>query len=223
MHRRQQKRRGRSAGRPPVETITEAQRRTLAAIRDYIAQHGFSPTLKELSEILGLALTPVNDSVRQLVRKGYVTRKPNTPRSLAVVREPERERVGGLKSIGLYGIVAAGQPVLAEENRLGEALVPAHMVPSGKCFALKVQGNSMIGADIHDGDTVIIRQQQLAQSGDIVVAVVDGETTLKRLYFSDETIELRPENRRHKPIRIGAESDFRILGRMVAHSRQWTS
>lgn len=209
--------------RPPVEQVTDAQRRTLTAIRDYIHQHGFSPTLKELSEVLGLAMTPVNESVSQLVRKGYVTRKPHTPRSLAVVREPPEERITGLTSIGLYGVVAAGQPVLAEENRLGEALVPAHVVENGKYFALKVQGQSMSGAGIHDGDTVVIRQQQLAQSGDIVVASIDGDTTLKRLYYSDETIELRPENKRFKPIPVTPEADFRILGKMVAHSRQWTS
>ncbi|MEX0716602.1 MAG: transcriptional repressor LexA [Planctomycetaceae bacterium] len=213
----------RSVGRPLVETITDAQRRTLEAIRVHIDRHGSSPTLKELAKVLGLAMTPVNESVRQLIRKGYVTRTPNVPRSLAIVREPESDRATGFMSIGLYGVVAAGQPVLADENRLGEALVPARILRCGRHFALKVQGDSMIGAGIHDGDTVIVREQPLAQNGQIVVAVVDGETTLKRLHFGSDVIELRPENKRFKPIQVTSEAEFRILGVVVADSRQWTS
>lgn len=225
------KKRKRSPGRPPVDEITPAQQRTLEAIRDFLLEHSYPPTLRELGEILGLGMTPVNDSVKQLIRKGYLTKEPHKPRSLTLVREPPVERPTGrggvakFVSVRLYGEVAAGQPLLAEEQVIGEALVPADLVRGGDHFALKVKGDSMTGAGILDGDTVIVRKQQLADHGDIVVALLEdfeNEATVKRLHWMNGKIELRPENKKHRPIEVKSDANFRILGVVVAHSRQWS-
>ena len=212
----------RGRGRPRIEEVTPAQRRTFDAIRNYIEEHGESPTLAELGEILDLSPTPVHDSVKQLVRKGYLERERYSRRGIRILRAPvgSTTRSSSLVTLPLLGLVAAGLPVFAEENVLGEALVPAEFV-NGECFALKVKGESMKGAGLQDGDTVIVRKQALARSGEIVVASIDGEATLKRLYWENQTVELRPENKRFKVITVTPETDFRIIGKMIAQSSQW--
>ncbi len=118
-------------------------------------------------------------------------------------------------NVPIIGRVAAGAPILAIENKIGEIMVDA-MIARGNCFALQVCGDSMIDVDINDGDYVVVRQQQLAESGDIVVAMRDGEATVKRLFIADEKIELRPENKKLKPIIISHDDDFSIVGRVVS-------
>lgn len=113
------------------------------------------------------------------------------------------------------GRVPAGTPLLAPENVIGELLVDSRTA-RGRCFALEVQGDSMIDADIQEGDYVIVRQQQLAESGEIVVAMLEGEATVKRLHLGADAIELRPESHSHSPILIGPDDDLRILGKVVA-------
>jgi repressor LexA len=124
-----------------------------------------------------------------------------------------------LVAVPILGQVPAGTPLLAAENVVGELLVDARTA-RGRCFALEVQGDSMIDADIQDGDYVIVRQQQLAESGEIVVAMLKDEATVKRLRLTAEAIELRPENRRFSPIPIGPDDDLRILGKVVAIHRR---
>jgi repressor LexA len=204
-----------SRGRPPVEEITDPQRRTLGDLRRFIAQQGFPPTIQELADILGISAPSVRAQVNQLVRKGYVKREPKKARGLTVLREPTEEALD-LRRVPIVGNVAAGQPILAEENIVGEVLIDSRGACSGRCFALKVQGDSMIDAGIHNGGLVVVRQQPLAESGDIVVALLDGEATVKRLYIRGETIELRPENSAHRPIAVGPQDEIRILGKVVA-------
>jgi repressor LexA len=111
--------------------------------------------------------------------------------------------------------VAAGVPILAVENQIGEILVEAR-VARGSCFALQVSGDSMIDARIGDGDLVIVRRQPVAENGDIVVALLGEEATVKRLYVADSVIELRPANANYQPIRVGPNDDLRILGKVLA-------
>lgn len=212
----------RKPGRPRVDEITDAQRRTFDAIRDHLDEHGQAPTLAELCEHLDLSMTAVHESIRQLVHKGYLERERYARRGLKVLRNLPGRRPSGLVSLPLLGSVTAGVPTLTEEHVMGEALVPARFVDGDDCFALKVQGESMKGAGLQEGDTVIVRQQPLARHGEIVVALVDGDATIKRLYWEDQTVELRPENRRFKPIPITAETDFRIVGKVIAQSSQWS-
>ena len=199
-----------------MEEITDPQRRTLGELRRFIGQQGFPPTIQELADILGISAPSARDQVTQLERKGYVKREPRKARGLTVVGGEPMDGVLDLRAVSVIGKVAAGQPILAAENVVGEILVDSRAVRSGRFFALEVQGDSMIDAGIHNGDLVVVRQQAIAESGDIVVTLLGEEATVKRLYIRDETIELRPENPGHRPIRVGPEDELRILGKVVA-------
>ncbi len=208
----------RSRGRPFVEEITESQRRTLRAIQDFIAHRKYPPSMQELADAMGMKPASAHGLVNQLERKGYVRREPKKARSLAVIRQPE-ELTNELVPVPLVGNVAAGPLMLAEENILGEVLVDSNLARRGRCFALKVAGESMKGAGLRNGYLVIVRQQPVAENGDIVVALVAGEATVKRLYIRGDQIELRPENPRYRPIVIDAESEMSIVGKVVGVSR----
>jgi repressor LexA len=209
---------GARRGRRPSDGITEPQRRTLAAIRAFAAKRGYPPTMDELGEILGIAAASAHEQVTQLVRKGYLHREKRKARSLEILKEPEAD-VAELVPVPVVGTVAAGQPILAVENIVGELLVERHLVGRGPCFALAVKGDSMIRAGIRDGDHVVVRQQPIAESGDIVVALLGDEATVKRLHIAGEQIELRPENPRLRPITVAPGDDLRIAGKVVAVRR----
>lgn len=204
-------------GRPAITTLTDSQARILREVESFIRQHAFSPTTGELAELLGMAAQSVSEQLQRLERNGYIRRQPKKVRSLIVLRSAEfpRERVSRLVSVPIIGTIAAGRPVLAAENICGEVLVDEAVVRSGIHFALEASGRSMINAGIHPGDLVIMRQQQLAENGNIVAALLNDEATLKRLHYNGETIELRPENPRFKPIVVGPDDDLRILGKLV--------
>jgi repressor LexA len=206
---------GKRSRSPSGSVLTAAQRRVLKAISEFIAQRQFPPTVQELAELLGVRPATVHEHLGHLARKGYVRHEPRKARGLAVVREPEDE-LEELVPVPLVGVVAAGQPVLAEENILGEILVESSLARRGRCFALRVRGDSMVNAGIRDGHIVIVRLQPVAESGDIVVALVGGEATVKRLHIRGDRIELRPENRRYRPIVLGPEMDFQIIGKVLA-------
>lgn len=208
----------RGRGRPKVETLTDNQRRVLQEMCDFIARHNYPPTMQELGALLGITGASVHQLVKQLERKGYVTRKPRQARSLVVVRRPE-QAVETLMPVPLLGVVKAGPAMLAEENRIGDVLVDAGIAGRGRCFALRVSGDSMIDAGMCDGDVVIVRQQPVAESGEVVVALIGDDATVKRLFVSGDQIELRPENKNYKPIVVAAEVDFRILGKVIAVRR----
>ena len=205
-------------GRRPVREITGPQRRTLQKLQRFVEQRGFPPTIMELADILGISHASAHDQVNQLVRKGYLRREPRKARGLAIIRDPENE-MPDMVSVPIVGEVAAGQPILAQENIIGEVLVEGRLALSGRCFALEIAGDSMVDAGINDQDFVVVRQQPVAESGDIVVALLGDEATVKRLYIRDEKIELRPENPEHQPIPIGPDDGFCILGKVVAVRR----
>lgn len=205
-------------GRPPVEEITASQRRALCEIQDFIAHKKYAPSMQELADALGVTPASAHELVGQLERKGYVQRESRKARSLAVIR-PADEQATELIPVPLVGRVAAGTPVLAEENITGEVLVESNVAGRGRCFALQVAGDSMKGAGLLDGYVAIVRQQPVAENGDIVVALVDGESTVKRLYIRGDQIELRPENRKYRPIVIDAETEMSIVGKVVAVRR----
>ena len=205
----------RSRGRPEVPEITEAQRKTLKELRDFIASRKYPPTMSELGERLGVAAASAHQLVKQLERKGYVSREARKARSLSVVRDPE-DRPEKLVPVPLIGSVAAGPALLAEENHIGDVLIDQSIAGRGRCFALRINGDSMTGAGMKNGDVIIVRQQPVAESGEIVVALLDDEATVKRLSIQGDRIELLAENRRYKPIEIGADTEFRIVGKVVA-------
>lgn len=207
-------------GRPPVTTLTDAQRRAFRAISAFIARHGFPPTAQELADALGIAAPSAHALVGQLVRKDYLKRESRKARGLSIVRDiDDAPRKVVLVSVPIVGRVAAGQPIMAEENIVGEVLVENTVVGGEPCFALCVAGQSMVNAGIADKDIVIVRRQIIAENGDIVVALIGGEATVKRLSIQGPRVELRPENPKFKPIVVGTDDDLRILGKVVAVRR----
>ena len=129
-------------GRRPVEELTDSQRRVLREIQDFVAQRDFPPTGKELATRLGISTATVHEQICQLVRKGYLRREPRKARGIFLARLPD-DRPTDLASVPLLGTVPAGSPLLAEENILGEVMVDRKLVASGRCFALRVTGESM--------------------------------------------------------------------------------
>ena len=204
----------RKRGRRPVASVSAPQRRAFTAIRNHLAHRGFPPTVQELGELLGLGTSSAHELVNQLVRKGYLRRDAGKARSLEIARQLEPE-VADLVPVPIVGVVAGGRPIYAVENFVGEMLVEARLVGAARCFALEVSGDSMVGAGIDSGDYVVVRQQQVAENGDIVVAVLGEDATVKRLYIADERIELRPENPRHRPIVVGPDDGLRIQGKVI--------
>jgi repressor LexA len=208
----------RRPGRPPVTVLTAPQQRALKIVEQRTHEQGRAPTILELADELGIKGPSAHHLVNELARKGYLARAEGKTRGLHIVRWPDDD-VASLVAVPLLGEVPAGKPLLAEDNILGEVLVEGHLVEHGRCFALRVRGESMFQAKINDGDIVIVRQQPLAESGDIVVALLDGESTIKRLYLGKQQIELLPENSNYQPVPIEPDTDFRIVGKVVGIRR----
>lgn len=206
-------------GRSKTEKITPLQRETLEEICRYIDAKGYPPTVKELSVTFGISHSSVHERINQLVRKGYIKREGRKARGLTVVKRP-KDMAADLVAVAVVKTVAAGESVLAAGNIIGEVLIDAATVKSGEFFALRASGDSMTGAGINDGDLIIVRRQQLAENGDIVVAVLNGETTVKRLRLEDRRIELVPENPGLAPVKVRPEDDLRILGKVVGRKHK---
>jgi repressor LexA len=209
--------RKRSVGRHPIVELTDPQRRTLQVLQRLVSRHGKPPTIKELAAAREVSVGTIQDQIAQLERKGYVRRDPHQSRNLTVLRGPT-EDVAELIEVPIIGTVAAGPPIWATENILGHVMVEASSI-RGRCFALQVQGDSMIRANMKDGDLVIVRQQPVAENGDIVVALLSGEATVKRLSITEEAIRLIPENPKYRPLTIDPSEDFRIVGKVIAIRR----
>ena len=205
-------------GRRPVEEISDSQLNTLEEIRRFINHRGFPPTMKELADILGISHASAHDQVSQLVRKGYLKREARKARSISIVREL-KDTPAVMTAIPIVGRISAGQPIFAAENILGEIMVEGSIISSGRYFALEIVGDSMVNAGIKERDLVVVREQPVAESGDIVVVMLNDEATVKRFFIRDEKIELRPENPKHRPIPVGPDDGMRIIGKVVAVRR----
>jgi repressor LexA len=196
--------------------LTERQQEVLGFIEEFSETHGVPPTVREIGGRFHVTPRAAFDHLRALERKGYLRRRSTEGRSsraltLAVPRSTARE-------VPILGRIAAGAPLLAEENRDGTLpLDPAWIGGRGDdVFGLRVRGESMINAHIVEGDLVLVRRQDHAQSGDIVVALVDGEATVKRFGRDGRVVLLRPEHPTMAPIVIReGEKDVRILGKVV--------
>lgn len=214
-----------------LEPLTERQREILDFIQRETQKNGYSPTIREIGERMGIRSTNgVNDHLKALERKGYLRREADKSRTLRVNRRlqdppPVRAITPQVQalSIPLLGRVAAGEPILAEEQALGHVHVDSFFIgTTKKVFALKVVGDSMIEDGIHDGDYLFIKKQPVAEPGDIVVAMIDGDATVKRYYPEGDRIRFQPANARMSPIYVN-RSDFRethILGVVVGLYRQ---
>ena len=201
--------------------LTESQAKVLKTISDFIAENGYSPTAKEISEILHITQTSVFEQLERLEKKRYITRQKGAARTIGLLNQTENEKpvkkseAVKLVKVPVIGTIAAGAPIFADENMEGEILVDESNIGKGRFFALRVRGDSMINAGINNGDLVIIKRQPLAENGDIVAALIDSEATLKRLSLSNDEVFLLPENEKYSPINVTCREDFRILGKMV--------
>lgn len=193
--------------------LTNAQNRLLQAIERLKRNMGMAPTVQELATELDVKAPSVFEGLKRLEDKGYIRRQARKARSIEILHAQTPEKTN-LTAVPVLGMVAAGQPILALENQIGEVMVPNNVL-RGQCFALKVQGDSMIDADIFEGDYVVVRQQPIAENSDIVVAMVGEEATVKRLSIEGEHIELRPENQKLNPIIIGQQDELKIIGKVL--------
>ena len=201
-------------GRPTAEGPTSAQLRIIDAVRKFIVTHdGIPPKISDVAQILGVRAPSVHELVDVMIQKGLLLLAPGTVRRVALAEDSSQ--FPDLVAVPVFGLVAAGTPILAAENRMGEIWVETSVV-RGSCFALQVKGDSMVEADIQEGDFVIVRRQPIAENGEIVVALLGDEATVKRLYISDSLIELRPANPAYRPIRVRQEDELRILGKVLA-------
>ena len=211
-----------------VEGLTERQRQTLQFISETVTERGYPPSVREICEALGLASSStVHSHMQALQRKGYLRIDPTKPRAVELLFDPETGLAADrspARSVPLLGRIAAGTPILAQENVDEIYPMPADLVGDGNVFMLEVKGDSMIDAGIHDGDFVIIRQQPTAHSGEIVAAMIpsdysaDAEATVKTIRHRGSAVWLEPANPALDPFEAPAGTE--ILGKVVAVFRK---
>ena len=194
-----------------MKAITSRQSEVLDFIKAFIGEHHFPPTMREISENFSISVKGAYDHVKALEKKGYLKIDNNRSRTIEVVGydEPVDEQV---REIPILGNVAAGLPLLAEENLEGTVRLPTEHLGSGSHFALHVRGDSMRNAGIMDGDLAVFRQQPVAENGDIVVAMVEEAVTLKRFYREKNRVRLQAENPAYPPI---FTQHVRVLGKLA--------
>ncbi len=213
--------------------LTSRQRLVLDCIRSSVTERGYPPSMREIGSAVGLTSpSSVKHQLMALERKGFVRRDPNRPRAIEIVLPDDSQTVaplgeGGAEAassqssdekpapsyVPVVGRIAAGGPILADQVVDDVFPLPRQLVGEGELFLLRVQGDSMIEAAICDGDWVVVRRQPVAENGEIVAALLDGEATVKTLKRVDGHIWLLPQNRDYEPI-LGDEAQ--ILGRVVS-------
>lgn len=208
--------------------LTDRQRQALDYISECLDLRGYPPTLREIGEHMGIRSTNgVNDHLKALERKGYLVREELKSRALRPVDYDNGRNSSRDDSfeIDIVGRVAAGEPILAEENVIDKVVVDRHFLGAVKqreVFGLVVRGESMIEDGIFDGDYIFVRKQSTAETGEIVVVMVDGEATCKRFFPEGDRVRLQPANESMSPIYVD-RADFRavdILGKVVGVYRR---
>jgi repressor LexA len=212
--------------------LTPRQRKVLEVIRDHVERHGYPPSVREIGDAVGLTSTSsVSHQMRTLEKKGYLRRDPNRPRALDVRLPEELEGIGDGPDhteeiradrpaptfVPVVGRIAAGGPILAEQAVEDVFPLPRELVGEGSLFLLRVAGDSMVDAAITDGDWVVVRQQPVADNGEIVAAMIDGEATVKTFKRKDGRVWLMPHNVDYEPI---PGEDATVLGKVVAVLRR---
>ena len=207
-----------------MKNIKEREKNILSFMKKEIRQKGYPPTVREICQALGIKSTStVHKDIENLVNAGYIIKDPSKPRALNIVDDVpnadgfKRDGVErtDVVDIPIVGSIAAGTPILAEQNIEESFPLPARYVSKGADnFMLKVKGESMVEAGIMDGDLILVEQQNTARNGDIVVAMIDGfesEATVKTFYREDDHVRLQPENSSMSPIIV---KDVTILGKV---------
>lgn len=199
-----------------MSKLSSRQRAILDFIKNEVRERGYPPSVREIGEAVGLASSStVHGHLERLEKKGYIRRDPTKPRAIEITDGDDSAAMFHLSisRIPLVGKVTAGEPILATENIEDYFPLPSHFADEENTFMLKVSGDSMIEAGIHDGDYVIVRSQQTASNGDIVVAMnEDNEATVKTFYRERDHIRLQPENASMEPIIL---KNVTILGKVI--------
>lgn len=192
--------------------ISVKQQEILQYIKDTILKKGYPPAVREICEAVHLKSTSsVHSHLETLEQNGYIRRDPTKPRTIEILDDCFNLTRRELVNIPLIGSVAAGQPILAQENIENYFPVPSDLLPNQEAFMLRVKGESMINAGIFNGDQIIVAQQDTAENGDIIVALMDDSATVKRFYREDDHVRLQPENDTMEPIIV---DDCKILGKV---------
>lgn len=200
-----------------MKKLTSRQQEILTFIKEEVMQKNYPPSVREICKVLNLSSSStVHAHLRALEKKGFIKRDPTKPRALEILdpsAPPHAKKKARL--VPILGQVTAGVPVLAEENIEDYFLLPGEIVKEDTVFLLRIRGESMKEAGILPDDLVIVRQQPSAENGEIVVALLSDEATVKRFYRQKDTILLQPENPDFEPIIIPANENTRILGKVI--------
>jgi repressor LexA len=230
-----------------MRSLTERQEEIYTYLLEYLDERGYPPSIRDIMRAFGFkSPKAAADHLAALERKGFIRRAPELSRAIevparnaaiAAARNGARGLLGaydpsatstlagrGLAhavEVPLVGRIAAGEPLLAVENIEDVLTLDGSLLPADGSFLLRVVGDSMIGAHIVEGDYILVKPQESADPGEIVVALIGGEATVKRLFPEGERVRLQPENPRHKPILVARDSDdFRVVGRVVGVVRR---
>lgn len=224
------------SGKPDQSTLTDRQRRILEVIRDAVVLRGYPPSIREIGDAAGLQSTSsVAYQLKQLEKKGFLRRDPNKPRAVDVRTLPETEPAkkpgrratpkprptpegaSAANFIPVLGRIAAGSPILAEQQVEDYYPLPADLVGDGELFMLQIDGESMRDAGILHGDWVVVRSQPVAEQGEFVAALIDGEATAKEFHKDSTGVWLLPHNEDYTPIPGGRAE---IMGKIVSVFRR---
>ena len=208
----------------PSVTLTKRQQEILDFLRSFTADSGYPPSVREIGEAVGLSSSStVHSHLSALESKGFIRRDASSARALVIVDQITIDETNSLTdepdpyrnviALPLVGRVAAGEPILAEQNIEDTFTLPTQLVGDSSSFLLSVRGESMIDAGIFDGDYVVVREQRTADNGDIVVAMIEDNATVKTFYREPDRIRLQPENASMDPIYT---KEATILGKVVA-------
>ena len=192
--------------------ITPKQQEILDFIKSEILSKGYPPAVRDICEAVHLKSTSsVHSHLETLEKNGYIRRDPTKPRAIEIMDDSFNLSRREVVNVTMVGTVAAGQPILAQEHIEGYLPIPAEYMPNTDCFMLKVKGESMINAGIFDGDYIMVRQQNVASNGEMIVALVDDSATVKTFYKENGHYRLQPENDSMDPIIV---DDVQILGKV---------
>jgi repressor LexA len=202
-----------------MKRLTARQQQIYDYLGVHLSEHGYPPTLREICGEFGMKSTrAASDHLLALERKGYIIRTPDRSRGIELCGP----RPGGIgHSVPLVGRIAAGEPLLASENITERLTLDPNLLSGDGNFLLEVEGTSMIEAHICPGDYILVRPQDTAISGEIVVAMIEDEATVKRLELKEGTVRLLPENKEMKPIPVPNPEDLTIVGKVVGLVRRF--
>ena len=204
-----------------MEKLTKKQKKILEFIDKHTQQNSYPPTLKELADKFEITIGTIQDHIFALEKKGFIDKSPNTARGYKIVKNPDGTEVKDMPDtdyVPLYGNVAAGEPIFADNNIQGYIAIEKNTRGHRLHFALKVKGDSMKDAGIYDGDIVIVKKQDSADDGDIVIALLEDEATVKTLRNSKIRAYLEAANSKYKAI---MNKPFHIIGKVIELRRDY--